>query len=491
MSPLVLALLVDTFSATGYLRMRADLFNDLDLNTGPTPSGQTYFPTAASNPLDKTLSAADMRLRVDPLVQLGLGIRLRGRIDVLDNVALGSTPDVPSEQAPLSGAATVQVPPHDSVRIKRAWGEITLPFGVLAVGRMGALVSWGTGMVVDSGDCLDCDFGDAGDRVMLTTFLGDHLILLAYDWSAVGPGVERFGQTIDLDRADDVRTVAFAVAKWNEPMGVRRLLGAGRAVINYSLIASYRWQDKDAPGWYRTPQQTQFQPSDFVQRDLSAWAVDAWFLYAQGPWRVEAEGAALWGRVGNASPIPGAEFTRPVDQQTLGAVGRVSWNQGRWFAGVDAGYASGDPAPGFGVRTGVAAQPGDIDGGQLRPPNDFSINNFVFAPDYRIDLILWRRLIGRITDAFYTRPQLRYRPWQKLELEADLVYSRAIYAGSTPSLTETPLGVELDVQARWLVDAGFEARLGYGVLDPLAGLRVGGRDPQPAQTLHLLLAWLF
>ncbi|HJZ83774.1 MAG TPA: TIGR04551 family protein [Polyangia bacterium] len=481
------------FSASGYLRVRTDLFYDLDLNVGTTPSGQSYFPTSAANPADKTLTAADMRLRIDPRLDLGLGVRIRARVDVLDNVGLGSTPVAlpASDEVPYSAGATAQKAPADSLRVKRIWGEVTLPIGILAAGRMGALVSWGTGMFVNSGDCLDCDFGDAGDRIAFETWIADHLFLLAYDLAAVGPGVVRFGQLIDLDRSDDVRTIAFAVGRVDDARAVARKLVSGRPVWNYGLLASYRWQSRDAPGWYQLPPVGPFGSAAYVERDLRTGAFDGWGLYQAGPWRAEAEAVLLRGRIGDASPVPGVAFRQAITQTQVGAVARLERLGARIAVGAELGYASGDSAPGFGVRIGALPVPGDLDGGQAHPPGDTTVDNFLFNRDYRIDLILWRRIIGRITDALYVRPRLEWRPARKLVLEGNLVYSQAMEAASTPSVTSTPLGVEVDLSARYLYDAAFEARLAYGVLAPLDGLRLLGRAPAPAQTIHFLTAFKF
>jgi len=103
-----------------------------------------------------------------------------------------------------------QLPPRESAfRIKRAWGAVLTPLGVIAAGRMGS--DWGLGMATNGGDCPDCNTGDAADRVAFITSLGGHFWALAYDFSAVGPATRRNnGGSIDFDPSDDVRTFTFA-----------------------------------------------------------------------------------------------------------------------------------------------------------------------------------------------------------------------------------------------------------------------------------------
>src|SRR5262249_22430240 len=137
--------------------------------------------------------------------------------------------------------------------VKQVWGEVTLPFGVLAAGRMGALVGWGTGFFFNNGDCLACDGGDVGDRVALTIpFLGHYLSGL-YELSAAGPSVLDaqgvLGQSIPVERRAQVHTGALSFYKLLSPEAQRRRLRAGRTLVQYGLLLSYREQDLDAPAW--------------------------------------------------------------------------------------------------------------------------------------------------------------------------------------------------------------------------------------------------
>jgi uncharacterized protein (TIGR04551 family) len=178
----------------GYLRVRGELWNDLDLSRGPTPTtGQPIFPTPLSGADDHTLTAADMRVRLEPTLEIGQAVRLHLRVDVLDNIGWGSTPEVlPSGYAfasqntavPMGGVNSLK----DAIAVKQAWGEVVLPFGVLAAGRMDALISWGTGFFVNNGDCLDCDHGDSGDRVALTLPILSHYLTVLYELTSSGAG---------------------------------------------------------------------------------------------------------------------------------------------------------------------------------------------------------------------------------------------------------------------------------------------------------------
>ena len=167
-------------------------------------------------------------------------------------------------------------------------------------------------------------------------------------------------------------------------------------------------------------------------------------------------------------------------------------------AGLDAGYASGDPAPGFGVvqrPNAPAPRPGDLDGPQALPRRDNRIDNFKFHSDYRIDRILFREILGAVTDAVYVRPHARVRLTRarsaELSATADLIGSRAVEASSTLS-GKAPLGVEVDPSLVFETHA-FLAALDYAILFPLAGFdnTVTGQSGKPAQLIRLRLNYLF
>lgn len=491
----------------GYLRVRLDTFDNFDLNHGPTPTtGQPLFPIPASDPTGSTLTGANMRLRIDPTIRIGWGVSVHARFDILDNLVLGSTPEgLPASLwTPMSSASTSMRPPEagqnserSSFQVKRAWGEVLLPFGVISAGRMGALIDWGTGFFVNSGNCLDCDLGDSGDRITISLPLLGHLVAFAFDFGASGPtsaSLRADPQPFNLDSRDDVRSYALAFARYDTPEVVERYRRAGRTVVQYGLLASVRTQEVDLPSYYLTGNRSRsYGPADLVRRDVLAFASDLWFGLRRGGFSLDLEGAVVLGQIDNASLLPGTEFLIRTTSQQWGAVGRASYAWPRLKLALELGAASGDDAPGFGVRPPLdqlTSQPGDLDGPQLRLPGDTTVNNFRFNPDYHVDLILWRHLIGTVTDAFYARPSLAWKPVRGLQLDSALIVSTALRSSSTPS-GESPLGVELDLGASYTLEPGFVARAAYGVLLPLSGLRNTrlGLDPDHAQTFHLILAF--
>jgi uncharacterized protein (TIGR04551 family) len=152
--------------------------------------------------------------------------------------------------------------------------------------------------------------------------------------------------------------------------------------------------------------------------------------------------------------------------------------------GGEVGYASGDPAPGFGNRPGQLDAAGGLPiygafEGPQYGPGDRVVRNFRFNPGYRVDLILWREIIGQVTDAWYVKPTLRWNIFSGLAFDAQLVYSQAIYGSTAPSATvgyggDKPLGVEADTKLTYATDDGFVTWVSYGVLFPMAGFEGAG-----------------
>ncbi|MBM4377554.1 MAG: TIGR04551 family protein [Deltaproteobacteria bacterium] len=485
-----------TVELHGTLRLRGEGLYNLDLDRGPTPSGQLFFPVPLGDPRGQWLGYGDMRLRLDlAAYTLGGGVAVKVRVDAPDNVALGSD---------YTGAAATSMTlrPSAPVRLKRAYGEALTPIGLLAAGRMGS--HWGLGMLTNGGDCVDCDSGDAADRVALVTPLLGHLVAASFDVSAIGPLVARPNQVrpIDVEPRADARTVTFAVLRWRNDLARARRRKAGKATVDYGAYVAHRWQTDDVPAAYLpVVEAPTLTASQVMARGFSATAVDGWFRLTLPRARVELEAALLHATVDQPSLIPGVLLREPASSLQIGAALETELGapEDRVAGGVDAGYASGDPAFGFGVASSLGAappKPGDLDGPQASGPSDVRVDNFRFHPDYRVDRLLWREIIGTVTDAIYVRPHVRWRvvETQNATLTASLagVASFAVMIASTPGQS-SPLGIELDPTLAYQTRDGFGVALEHAVLFPLAGLDnlALNLKAKPAQLARVRLTYAF
>jgi uncharacterized protein (TIGR04551 family) len=359
-------------------------------------------------------------------------------------------------------------------------------------------------MLTNGGDCVDCDSGDAADRVALVTPLFGHLVAASFDLSAIGPLVARPNQVrpIDVEPRADARTVTFAVLRWRNELARTRRRKAGKATVDYGAYVSHRWQTDDVPAAYLpavTP--PPLTATQVMARGFAATAVDGWFRLTLPRARVELEAALLHATVDQPSLIPGVLLREPASSLQIGAALETELGapEDRVTGGLDAGYASGDPAFGFGVASSFGAapsKPGDLDGPQATAPGDARVDNFRFHPDYRVDRLLWREIIGTVTDAIYVRPHVRWRvlETQNATFTASLagVASFAAMIASTPGQS-SPLGIEVDPTLAYQSRDGFGVALEHAVLFPLAGLDnlALNLKAKPAQLARVRLTYTF
>jgi uncharacterized protein (TIGR04551 family) len=238
-----------------------------------------------------------------------------------------------------------------------------------------------------------------------------------------------------------------------------------------------------------------------VARGFAATAVDGWVRLTHPLVELEAEGVYLHARYDEASLVPGVSLRARVSADPWGFAARSRFGDGGAgpSGGLDLGMASGDPAFGFGVAQPLGSRApvrGDLDGPQVRIPSDARFSNLRFHPDFRIDQILFRELIGTVTDAFYLRPHARMVLPRflagTLSLDLALVASWAMEPTSTPG-QKAPLGVELDPTLTYQSEDGFRMDVAYAVLFPLAGfdnLELG-LEAKPAQLWRVRLGYAF
>ncbi|MBV8761393.1 MAG: TIGR04551 family protein [Deltaproteobacteria bacterium] len=476
----------------GGLRVRQATLYNLDLDRGLDPTGKPLFPVPLGG--GQTLESSDLRARTDiALYAKGVGVAVKARIDWLDNVALGGTPDLAGGSPATSGG---QRP--TAVVVKRAWGEALTPAGTLAVGRMGA--HFGLGIAANGGDCEDCDHGDAADRAAFVSPIAGHLIAIAYDVASSGPFTRSKdgSRPIALEPSDKAAGPTLAILKVHSPAALARRADAGRTTVEYAAYVSHRTQDRDVPASYLPiAAPATYTSNDLVARGFSATTTGGWLRATGQRFRIEAELAYATAEIANPSLVPGAVITESVTSHQLGLAVESDLQMGPARLGFDGGYASGDPAPGFGAfpQPGqTTTVPGQLDGPQANLPRDRTVDNFRFHPDYHIDQILFREIIGTITDAIYVRPHLRTRLMTvgvgHLEAGAALIASWAVEAASTPS-GQKALGIELDPELRYASRDGFAATIDYGVLFPGAGFNNTMLEAKPAQVLRARLAFAF
>jgi len=519
------------FVAHGYFRVRPELFNYFDLNQGLF-NGYYLFPVPDAgkdtlvNPGGHTITGVNMRFRLEPTINVSEELRIKAQFDILDNVVWGSTPAYAYTQFQGTNVALLslgQVPPQaginaalSSIAVKQVYGEVSTPVGLFKFGRMQS--NFGLGINYNDGSCLDCDFQTDIDafQFIAEPLPGFFVIpMLEFDVSGlVNSRLLTNAEQLDVTQSDNATSYRIVIARLDTEQQAKAKLASGGTVLNYGLDFSFRTQKYEylQNGPNATPYGDQGDPytpsstlSNRVARFGNLSIPDIWIKVQTRSLRVEMEGVAYLGEF--SAPILPGNIPTNVNVVQFGAAGEAEFKilNGVVALGFKGGFASGDKAPGFGVRVtrpsmapgtspgNQSAQPGDIDGAQFGRhypcpgnPNitctDADIRNYRFNADYHIDQILWRYIIGAITDAWYIRPSATWNITDSLQLEGDLVYSQAIYASSTPSASQAglgsvALGLEIDLGIRYQTEDGLFAWLYYGLLFPFAGLQntsVGG-----------------
>ncbi len=472
----------------GYLRFRWNLLDNMYLKQPADALG--YYlsaPAIVGTGARGTQTGADMRFRLDPTINVSEEVRVRATIDMLDNVVMGSTP-APAPYGDLTGSNQTAPPSGpQNIAVKRAWAEVQTPIGLVSFGRMPS--QWGLGVYSNAGNGVDDDYGDSVDRIQIAIPVGQlvgGLALIPYwDFSASGltsAALPNYGlgQPIDIDQADDVGVIGLRVVRQDTADELRRKLEKGLASFNYGAWFNYRSQR-----WALLPANTSCSANPggicAVNRDAGASTLDLWSRLETGRFKLELELIGIYGSVTNVSTDPAVSTSTPILLRQFGGAlrGEVKLKDGRIRIGAEAGVASGDRSPGFGNYPGRGAPPSSgfvYDAQQYNCPagacTDSDVRNYRFNQAYRVDQILWRQILGGVTDAFYVKPTFRWDILEGIGVSAQFVYSQAMYAESTPSGIHSPLGVEADLGFNYASDDGFLAWLSYGFLFPLSGFNV-------------------
>lgn len=530
----------------GYLRFRGQLFDDLDLGRGQDTEGWYLFPVPLQG--GHTLSTANMRFRLEPTINVSESVRVRAQIDVLDNYVLGSSVSAWSQgpgspyPVPFYGSSRVEYNPCSTgtttnavtpcnpasdrplIAPKRVWGEVQTPVGLLSFGRMPS--SWGLGVLTSAGEGLDADYGDTVDRLQfavspLSTPIGELVIVPILDFDAegvlyvdprYGGGV---GQPFDAEQGDDARTYALKIARLDTEDEIRRKLDRNESSLNYGLYYNYRTQRWFYPQWYLSGTNPATNdgsqaggssdpayPYGAINRRAYGHFLDLWLRWRTSRLRVETELVGVYGQIGDARDVLTSAATGEIILRQWGGVVQAHYDvlPNKFSIGGEFGIASGDDAPGFGndpnrgANASASANPattgGPVEGPQYGP-TDHSIRNFRFNPAYTVDLVLWREILGNVTDAWYLRPSLRWDILPGLGFDFAAIYSQAMYGASTPSAKYKPLGLEFDGKLTYGTGDGFHAWLQYGLFQPFAGFNLEGKNLGRAHALEAGLAIKF
>lgn len=539
-----------TMENHGYFRFRWDTFGNGHLTgspySGASSSGmlppidlEGVAPPSSlvgSDDNDSTVvSSANIRFRWEPAFIIDEMLKISAQVDVLDNLVLGSTaafgmtdPLHPiaflseSQSSPSSGTNSIE----DAIRIHRVWAEWTV-FQLLTFefGRMPN--HWGLGMLHNGGGCLDCDYGDSVDRIAVSARVVSN-IYARFAWDFPGEGAilesprDFYGQPYDGAQADDVEQFVLevysqpltreAIAERKTDLYERRVPTVDwgiRNTIRYETLASdlqgavQGCAAGRANGVYPTLGQ-EYDCMVLYPRDAFYWLPDAWVRLEWHPnpelsWTIELEIAGiLFGKIDRVQTLD--EVDSAKEMWAGGGVLRSLLDVGDLYVGLEAGVASGDEQPYFGIKDQSNVAVADTDylneaGASVR--NNDVVTNFKFNRGYNTDLLLFREIIGAVTNTAYVKPSIGYDLVDTDDLRIggrlDLLYAAAAVPEGTPG-NSAHLGFEADARLYFQLPPHFLGVVEGGLLIPLDGLDVdlgGSRvNAEPAWTvqgrLHLM-----
>ncbi len=564
-----------TFEFHGYMRVRTELWDHFSLgrkdvlntlwpqpadndyvdNQGPhINGGQSTTPLCGDPGKEKacdnnTQAGANMRFRLNPELHVSDNLRVMAQIDMLDNLALGSTPEGYANQpsskggyevverggyAPLGAFASTQWAPQagynstkDSILVKRVWGEYMTPVGMLRFGRMPS--HWGLGILANSGDGHDSDYSSTADRLMFVTGIKKYDIYFAAAWDFANEGAisarlnDQQAPAYDVAQKDDVNQYVFAAVRRRSPELQKLELAKGQFVLNGGAYFVYRSQELDNASTTvgqsaAIGESNQNVQAGYVRRKAEAFIPDLWVQFLYDKFRFEAEAVLIAGTIENTGRTPATNDYKNTFDPT-----KKGWKLEQFGFAAETDYKALEDKLKVGLGFGYSS--GDKDVESLAPPaqglqpqvtTDRTFTTFRFHPDYRVDMILFRNILTRVQGAYYFRPNVSYdftrdKNGQRIGGQAALIWSRASQFIQTPG-HQSDLGLELNFGVYYQAKdgtlnddpdkmGGFFTSLQYGVLFPLGGLgyMLNETDPttgnkpgvETAQTVKWYLGVLF
>jgi len=287
-------------------------------------------------------------------------------------------------------------------------------------------------------------------------------------------------------------------------------------VFNYGLY--FVWRKQVLRKHYTSGESAEADTPYFQRLYQKKYIPDLWAQFLWEGLRIELESTYVAGTLeggcplleddndGSSSVTSAREgLSTTSGQPTRSGSGDCKFRQ--YGIALEAEYRLYDDRLGIHFLSGLAS--GDSNSYGLAATNDPSLQRlgadgksddeggrtqsaFAFHPDYRIDLILWRTLMQRVSGAYYFKPGVSYDfihdPYgQQAGARVDAIYSRAMSAKQTWG-RDPNLGLELDLSLYYRSEDGpdiwdgFYTLIQFGILFPFQGLQYPVSYPSDAPT---------
>ena len=492
------------FEHHGYFRTRLTAFGNYDLNTRgtspvPAPLNSNHRGNASQDNIDTddsdTLLGGNLRFRYSPTIHISETIRIAGSFDILDNLVMGTTPNglrtnwgseaffTFNGAEPVNGDTIGK----NAVTVKALYGEANTILGTFRAGRVPA--HWGLGIVYNDGGvykrdeqiihgqgwkCLDCDSSDAVDRIewrIRDPFFD--ALYLDFSWDFINSGLASYnlqqdslGQAFDLADSDDV--LQFTLSIFDRPISQQEVDERYRSLyetrdwtVDWGVLFSYREQSIAAEPDTSQTNDGAASTYDMFKKNAKAYAVDLWGrFFIPFPkdvlLRLEAEFVGVFGSISKDTGNDGK--SRDILQIGFAFEGEVKWRD--LTTGLKTGVAWADNM----VYSGHSL----IESLDVVPMGSI----LRFDPNYTVDTIMFRELMGGINNAWYLNIYGEYKfpiqmPQTTMALGArlDLTTSGAIETDATPG-NSWWYGFEGNVKLFYDESDRFRFEIGAGIFVP-------------------------
>jgi len=268
----------------------------------------------------------------------------------------------------------------------------------------------------------------------------------------------------------------------DSPQEFKDTVDRGDVAFNYGIYFEYKTQSWD---YNTTDFTTGSQPNTvlgYTPRDLTMYSPDLWAKLGVGKWTIEGELAAQLGKI---THLEDYGRTGSADIRKYGGVLRINWKglENKLQLGIEGGAASGDQwdnTPQGATNIAYANLLGTCSVGAACP-SDTKLTQFIFDRDYKVDMILWRHLIGAVTNAAYVKPSLSYELTKSIAFRVSNITSFAVRTVATPG-NSSMYGTEFDGDIGY-TNGGLYIGISYGVLFPFAAMShptgSDANDPNP------------
>lgn len=493
------------FEHHGYFRTRLNAFGNYDLNThgtspvpAPIDSGSRGNSTQDNIDTDDSgaLLGGNMRFRYSPTMHISESVRISGTFDVMDNLVLGTTPNKLRTNwgsdafFTFDGADPVNADTigKNAISVKALYGEADTLLGTFRAGRIPA--HWGLGIIYNDGGvykrdeqilyghgwkCLDCDSSDAVDRVewqIRDPFLDS--LYFAFSWDFVNSGIASYntlqqdslGQAFDLTDSDDV--IQFTLSVFDRPISQQEVDERYRALyetrtwtVDWGVLFSYREQKIAAEPAAQEMGSGASSTYDMYDKNATAYVIDLWGRFfvpcpKDVTLRLEAEFVGTFGHVDRDTGNEGK--SRDITQIGFAFEGEVWWRD--LITGVKTGVAWADNMKYSGHSL-------------IEQLDEVPIGSILrFDPNYTVDQIMFRELMGGINNAWYVNLYGEYKfPLQlaqgtmSLGARVDLTTSGPIVKSATPGESSW-YGFEANAKLFYDESDRFRFELGAGIFVP-------------------------